>query len=54
METENTLGTRINEVIYKLVSARSLTIPLVMTRRGDAGRDGKRPRGWPEYMTSVW
>lgn len=30
-----------------------VTMPLVRMARGEAGRLGNRPMGWPLYMTSV-
>lgn len=32
---------------------RSVTMPLVMMARGEDGRLGNRPMGWPLYTTSV-
>ena len=31
-----------------------IIMPLVMMARGAEGELGKRPRGCPEYITSVW
>lgn len=40
-------GTRVDEGRW------SVTMPLVMMARGEDGRLGNRPMGWPLYMTSV-
>ena len=31
-----------------------MTMPLVITTRGDSNDDGNSPRGCPEYITNVW